>query len=227
MAKKLTVALAGNPNSGKTTLFNNLTGARQHVGNWPGVTVEKKEGTCKYNDYEIKVVDLPGTYSLTAYSIDEIIARNYVVNEKPDVVVNIVDASNLERNLYLTTQFMELEASLIICLNMSDMAESRGYKIDVKKLSQFLGAPVISTVGHRNQGTENLLNAIVKMASGKTDLRKVAVGYGREIQEEITKIEELIRKDKSLSEKYPSRWLAVKLLEGDEEISKLMEGRKR
>jgi len=110
MAKKITIALAGNPNSGKTTIFNNLTGARQHVGNWPGVTVEKKEGSLKFKGYEIKVVDLPGTYSLTAYSLDEVVARNFVVEARPDVVVDIVDASNLERNLYLTAQFMELGA---------------------------------------------------------------------------------------------------------------------
>jgi ferrous iron transport protein B len=137
LAKKLTIALAGNPNSGKTTIFNNLTGAHQHVGNWPGVTVKKREGTCKYNDYKIKIVDLPGTYSLTAYSLDERIARNFVLEEGPDMVVNIIDASNLERNLYLTTQFIELEVPLIICLNKSDLAESHGYNA-IRELIIFL-----------------------------------------------------------------------------------------
>jgi len=132
MLENITVALAGNPNSGKTTVFNNLTGARQHVGNWPGVTVEKKEGDCKYKDVKITVIDLPGTYSLTAYSMEEIIARDFVLDGQPDVVVDIVDASNLERNLYLATQFMELGANLVIALNMTDVAESRGIKIDAQ-----------------------------------------------------------------------------------------------
>jgi len=225
MAKKIIVALAGNPNSGKTTIFNNLTGARQHVGNWPGVTVEKKEGTLKYNGYEIKVVDLPGTYSLTAYSLDEIIARNFVVEEKPDVVVNIVDASNLERNLYLTTQFMELGVKLVIALNMSDLSEARGQKIDTKQLSEFLGAPVVTTVGHKNKGTDELIKAIVDMADGKFNMDKVTAGYGEEIEEEIRKIEELIQRDTGLMQRYPSRWLALKLLEGDEEVTKKLTGK--
>ena len=132
MAREITVALAGNPNSGKTTAFNNLTGSRQHVGNWPGVTVEKKEGSCSYQGYNLRIVDLPGVYSLTAYSLDEIIARNFVVEEKPDVVIDILDASNLERNLYLTVQLLEMEAMVIVALNMMDVAESRRYQIDSK-----------------------------------------------------------------------------------------------
>ena len=224
MAKKITVALAGNPNSGKTTIFNNLTGARQHVGNWPGVTVEKKEGTLKYDDYEIKVVDLPGTYSLTAYSLDEIIARNFVVEERPDVVVDIVDASNLERNLYLTTQFMELGVKLVIALNMSDMVKSRGLKIDTKRLSEFLRAPVVPTVGHKNKGTDELIKAIVDIADGKINMDRVTVGYGEEVEEEIRKIEKLIQIDTGLMQRYPSRWLAMKLLEGDEEVTKRVTG---
>jgi len=153
MAKKeITIALAGNPNSGKTTVFNNLTGARQHVGNWPGVTVEKKEGGCDYQGYHIKVVDLPGVYSLTAYSPDEVIARNFIVDEKPDAVVDIVDASNLERNLYLAVQILETEAPLIIALNMMDEAESRRYRIDVEALAGEIGAPVVPMVANRTEG---------------------------------------------------------------------------
>ncbi|MBE0425874.1 MAG: 50S ribosome-binding GTPase [Nitrospirae bacterium] len=220
MSKKITIALAGNPNSGKTTIFNNLTGARQHVGNWPGVTVEKKGGNLKHDDYEIKVVDLPGTYSLTAYSLDEVIARNFVVEEKPDVVVNIVDASNLERNLYLTTQFMELGVKLVIALNMSDLAEARGQKIEIKHLSEFLSAPVVPTVGHKNKGTDELIRAIVDMAEGNFNLDRVTIGYGEEVEEEIKKIEGLIQRDAGLMQGYSSRWLALKLLEGDEEVIK-------
>ncbi len=224
MPKKITIALAGNPNSGKTTIFNNLTGARQHVGNWPGVTVEKKEGTLKYNDYEIKVVDLPGTYSLTAYSLDEIVARNFVVEEKPDVVVDIVDASNLERNLYLTTQFMELGVKLVIALNMSDLAEAKGQKINTKQLSEFLNAPVVPTTGHKNKGTDELIKAIVDVAEGKFGGGNFTLSYGEEVDEEIRKIEGLIQRDAGLTQRYPSRCLALKLLEGDEEVAKKVTG---
>ena len=227
MGGSLTIALAGNPNSGKTTIFNNLTGAHQHVGNWPGVTVEKKEGICRYNGHDIKVIDLPGTYSLTAYSLDELVARNFVVEEKPDVVVDIVDGSNLERNLYLATQIIELEVAMVVCLNMIDVAESRGYRIDIKQLSEFLGAPVVPTVGHRNRGTKGLLEAIVNLASGKIKTRKVRVDYGNEINEEIEKLEECIQNDKPLSQRYPSRWLALKLLEGDEEMISKIEKERR
>ena len=164
MAKKITIALAGNPNSGKSTVFNALTGARQHVGNWPGKTVEKKEGICTFDDYEIHVVDLPGTYSLTAYSMEEIIARDFIVEGKPDVVVDIVDASNLERNLYLAVQLLELGANLVLDLNMMDMAEARDHRIDVKALSELLGVPVVPTVANKGEGIKELLTTIVKAA---------------------------------------------------------------
>jgi len=164
MAKKITIALAGNPNSGKSTVFNALTGARQHVGNWPGKTVEKKEGICTFDDYEIHVVDLPGTYSLTAYSMEEIIARDFIVEGKPDVVVDIVDASNLERNLYLAVQILELGANLVLDLNMMDMAEARDHRIDVKALSELLGVPVVPTVANKGEGIKELLTTIVKAA---------------------------------------------------------------
>jgi ferrous iron transport protein B len=148
----LTIALAGNPNAGKTSLFNALTGARQHVGNYPGVTVEKKEGEVRHQGQVVRVVDLPGTYSLTAYSLEELVARNYVIGERPDVVVDVVDAANLERNLYLAVQFMELGAPLVIALNMMDVAEARGMKIDVAKLSQLLGVAVVAPRGRPRQG---------------------------------------------------------------------------
>ncbi len=220
MAKKeMIIALAGNPNSGKTTLFNNLTGARQHVGNWPGVTVEKKEGSCSYLGYNIKVVDLPGVYSLTAYSPDEIVARDFIVDEKPDAVVDIVDASNLERNLYLAIQILEMGAPLIIALNMMDEAESRRYRIDVKALAQEIGVPVVPMVANRNRGTNELLSEIVGVAEKTSDVVGVRIEYGQEVENEIAKLEGLISKT-PLSQKYPPRWLALKLLEGDEEIIK-------
>jgi len=218
--KEITIALAGNPNSGKTTVFNNLTGTHQHVGNWPGVTVEKKEGVCRYRDYQIKVVDLPGVYSLTAYSIDELIARDFIVEERPDVVVDIIDASNLERNLYLTVQLLEMGARLIVALNMMDEASERGYRIDVKHLSYHLGAPVVPMVANRNRGTEELLEEIVNIVGTEsTSANCLKINYGREVEEEIEKLERMICQT-ALSQKYPPRWLAVKLLEGDEEIIK-------
>ncbi len=223
MRKKLTIALAGNPNSGKTTLFNNLTGARQHVGNYPGVTVEKKEGTFKYKDYKINVVDLPGTYSLTAYSIDEIVTRNFVIEEKPDVVIDVIDTSNLERNLYLATQFMELGVPLILAFNMSDIAKKQGTKIDQNKLAEFLGVPIVSTVATKKVGTNELLDEIMNMAEGEIEPKKVVVNYGKEIREELENLEEILKKDRPLAGKYPSRWLAVKLLESDEDIVKKIE----
>ena len=217
--KKITIALAGNPNSGKTTVFNNITGARQHVGNWPGVTVEKKEGSCHFRGYHIKVVDLPGVYSLTAYSLDEVIARDFIVDEQPDVVIDIVDASNLERNLYLTVQLLEMNANLVVALNMIDMAESRGYQINVAELSSLLGVPVIPLVATRNQGTPELLQAAVDIVEGNIKITGTQLRYGKEVEEEINKLEKIISGN-SLAGRYSPRWLAIKLLEEDQEILK-------
>jgi len=220
--REIVIALAGNPNSGKTTVFNNLTGAKQHVGNWPGVTVEKKEGSCSFRGYSIKVVDLPGVYSLTAYSPDEVVARNFVIDEKPDVVVDIVDASNLERNLYLAVQIMEIGAPLIIALNMMDAAESRRYKIDIEAISKEMGVSVIPMVANRNKGTDELLEEIVKVAEGRTEASGVRIEYGREVENEISRLEEAIS-ESPLASRYSPKWLAVKLLEGDEEVIKKFE----
>jgi len=168
MAKQFTIALAGNPNSGKSTVFNALTGARQHVGNWPGKTVEKKEGACKRDGHEIQVVDLPGTYSLTAYSLEEVIARDYIFEEKPDVVIDVVDAANLERNLYLAIQILELGAPLVIALNMSDIADARGLRIDTEMLSQGLNStPVVPTVASKGKGIDELLQAAIRVAGAQ------------------------------------------------------------
>ena len=216
------VALIGNPNVGKSLIFNDLTGGKAHVGNWPGKTVEKKEGKCRYKGEEIEIVDLPGTYSLTAHSIDELIARDYIVKEKPDVVVDIVDASNLERNLYLTLQLLELEANVVIALNKYDIAKSLGYKIDIDALSRILGVRVVPTVATTKEGIKDLLEAIVEAArEGKR--RRIVVGYGKAAEELISRVEKAILKDKELSSKYPTRWLAIKILEGDEEVLKEIE----
>ncbi len=162
--KQLRVALAGNPNCGKSTVFNSLTGAQQHVGNWPGKTVARKEGHYVDGDTRVSVVDLPGTYSLSAYSPEEVIARDHIVQTKPDVVVNVLDASNLERNLYLTAQLLETGAPLVVVLNMSDVAARRGYRIDVAQLSERLGrVPVIRAVASRGDGLEALRTAIIRV----------------------------------------------------------------
>jgi ferrous iron transport protein B len=159
------IALAGNPNAGKTTIFNVLTGLRQHTGNWPGKTVEKKEGEIEHEGLTISIVDLPGTYSLTAYSPEEIIARDYIIGERPDVVINVVDATNLERNLYLTVQLLELDVPVVLALNMSDALQRDGAKIDSAYLSQLLGnIPVVHTSANRSKGVAELIAKAVKAA---------------------------------------------------------------
>jgi len=224
-ARPLTIALAGNPNSGKTTIFNNLTGANQHVGNYPGVTVEKKEGTFNYRGRTIRVVDLPGTYSLSAYSIEEIIARNYVIEEKPDIVIDIVDASNIERNLYLTTQLMELGTPVIIALNMSDMARNRGIVTDEKHLSQLLGVPVVPTVGNKRRGMDQLMQAAFDLVENRQDYNPAAVNYGKEFEEEIARVVEAIESHAISLDGYRPRWIALKLIEDDTEIREFISGR--
>ena len=220
MDKKIKVALAGNPNSGKTSIFNMLTGAHQHVGNYPGVTVEKKEGTFKYAGFEITLVDLPGTYSLSAYSIEELVARNFVIEEHPDVVVDIIDASNIERNLYLATQLIEMNVPLVLAFNMSDIAEQRGLKFDIGQLSKLMEAAIVSTVGNKGKGKTELLDAII-ITSGQGKRQRIhKVHYGEEIEHELAEIGILLAdKEPQLVEKYGCRWLAVKLLECDSDIT--------
>lgn len=216
-AEPLTVALAGNPNVGKSTIFNALTGSFQHTGNWPGKTVEKKEGSVIIGGEEIVIVDLPGTYSLAAYSVEEIIARDFILQERPGMVVAVVDAANLERNLYLVCQLLELGMPVIIALNMADTARRHGVEIDVRKLSQQLhGIPVIETVGNRGIGIETLKGAITRMPS--TRQHEPVVHYGEELESEISQLQSLIDTDSSLVRKYSARWLALKLLENDQDI---------
>ncbi len=225
---QLTIALAGNPNCGKTTIFNNLTGARQKVGNWPGVTVEKKEGKLKHKDHDIKVVDLPGTYSLTPFSIEEVTARDYILQEKPDIVVSIIDASNLERSLFLAIQLLELGRPAVFVLNMADMARSKGIKIDRSKLSELLGLPVVFTVGNKNQGIDTLVDEAVREAerfkSGKTsrDIR-----YSKEIEETISLVETRLIENWMTEDQMTVdgslRWNAIKLLEDDKIVREMYE----
>ncbi len=224
MNRPLTIALAGNPNAGKTTLFNALTGAHQHVGNWPGVTVEKKEGSLQHNGQSIRIVDLPGIYSLTAYSVEELVSRDYLIHAKPDVVIDIVDASNLDRNLYLTMQFRELGAPLIVCLNMIDVAESRGVNVDHKLLSQLLGVPVVPTIARLGKGVKDLLDTAVNVGIGAPSWSPARLPYSREVEEAIEDVERVITEERFHVDAYPPHWMAVKLVEGDEELSKILEG---
>ncbi len=215
-AEQITIALAGNPNAGKTTIFNQLTGARQKVGNWSGVTVEKKEGHLVHRGRKITVVDLPGIYSLTAYSVEEVVARNFILEEHPDVVVDILDASNLERNLYLAVQLIELNIPLVFAMNMVDVARARGIKIDYQQLSRLLGVPIVETVGTRGQGIEELLDTVLEVVEGKDPTsRHIHINYGREIEEEVQKIRQCLKEDPELNSSYYPRWIAVKLLEKD------------
>jgi len=215
--KEITIALSGNPNSGKTTIFNNLTGLKQHVGNYPGVTVEKKTGIVDYKGYRINIVDLPGIYSLTAYSLEEIIARNFIVNEKPDVVVDVVDSSNLERNLYLATQLMELNAPLILAFNMTDVVKKSGKEIDIGLLSELFYVPIVEMVGSRGLGSNELLEAVIRVVNSKKE-KKVEVKYGEEVENEISRIISVLKKQKVPTFNFDARWIAVKLLEQDREI---------
>jgi ferrous iron transport protein B len=223
MSEKFTIALSGNPNAGKTTVFNAITGARQEIANYPGVTVEKKVGKVIHKGYEIEVVDLPGTYSLTAYSLEEIVARDFLINERPDLVVDIVDASNLDRNLYLAVQFRELGVPLVIALNMVDVAESRGIIVDHKQLSELLDVPVIPIVARSKKGIGELLDKVVEVAGdGDEEWRPAAISYGMDIDVSLDEIEEIIRKSTIFDPKYPSRWRALKCLEGDKQIVNLL-----
>jgi ferrous iron transport protein B len=218
--EKIKIALAGNPNVGKSTLFNQLTGMRQHVGNWPGKTVEKKEGAFLYGDHELEVVDLPGNYSLSAYSIEELVSRDYIVDEKPDVIVNVIDAANLERNLYLTVQMMELGANIVLALNMNKFASEKELEIKAKTLSQLLGIPVVKIEASDKTGREDLLNAIVTVSKKPNDVSN-RLNYGKELSEHIHQLQEIVEEN-TLSGA-PSSWMAIKLLENDKIIVETVE----
>lgn len=212
---KIQVALAGNPNCGKTSIFNNMTGSRQHVGNYAGVTVEKKVGEAKIDGHDIEIIDLPGTYSLTARSLDELAARNVIINENPELIANVVDASNLERNLYLTAQLIELEQPLLLVLNMVDVAKEMGLKFNNKKLEELTGSTVVETIGRVNKGTEDALRGIVKV-SKERKIPNVRVNYGDILEPAIAELEaEVAKLDTG---RYPHRWVAIKLLEQDTDI---------
>ncbi len=219
------IALAGNPNVGKSTIFNALTGAQQHVGNWPGKTVERKTGTARLNDRAIAVVDLPGTYSLNAYSAEEIITRDFLVNEKPRLVVAVVDAANLERNLYLVTQLLELEAPVVVALNMADTARRRGLRFDLPTLSERLGGiPIVETVGNRSNGIEELRQVLCTQMECAPHPARLQMDYGPLLEPEIAALQAQIAADPVLAYQFRPRWLAIKLLEHDGDLRARLEG---
>ncbi len=213
------IALAGNPNSGKTTLFNAITGARQHVGNYPGITVERKEGTINLKGINVKLIDLPGTYSLSAYSQEELVARNFLVNEKPDIVIDIVDATMLERHLYLAIQFFELGIPVVLALNMMDDVKKQGLRIDTDKLSRLLNCPVVETIARSGQGKNNLIQTAVKHAGENLKTwAPLEISYGAELDLVLDDMTKIIQEQQFMADRYPARWIALKYLENDAEI---------
>jgi ferrous iron transport protein B len=215
--KKLLIALAGNANVGKSVIFNHLTGLHQHIGNWPGKTVERAEGTLQFRGYTIDIVDLPGIYSLSTYSLEELVSRKYIAVERPDVVINVVDASVLERNLFFTLQLMELETSMVIALNQIDMAKGKGIQIDIKKLEKLLGIPVMPTVAVKGVGIAKLLGKAIETIEKGPVEKHAQAKYGEEVEEKIGKLIEMM---KNVQFVYPPRYVAIKLLEGDKEIER-------
>ncbi len=212
------MALAGNPNAGKTTLFNQLTGARQHVGNYPGITVDHKEGFFHHKNQKITLTDLPGTYSMTAYSAEELVTRDYLVNERPQVVINIVDASNLERNLYLTCQLLELGVPLVIALNMMDVAKDRGIEIKAEVLEKLLQVPVVPIIARSGFGREELLDACIRLTTKEQQWNPRDISYGEDLDTTLTSLVAKIEETALLRDCYPARYTAIKYLENDEQI---------
>lgn len=211
------IALAGNANVGKSVIFNQLTGLHQHIGNWPGKTVEKAEGTLHFKGYTIDIIDLPGIYSLSTFSIEELVSRDYIATEKPDLVINVVDASLLERNLFFTLQLLELETPLIVALNQIDMAKKKGIIVDHEKAEKILGVPVIPTVAVSGKGIYGMLEKAIGVIEKKTKMDPLKPRYGKEIEE---RIEDLIKVLSKIQLRYPARWVAIKLLEEDMEVEK-------
>lgn len=219
----INVALIGNPNCGKTSLFNRLVGAREHVGNYSGVTVDAKAGRMKYGEYEFKIVDLPGTYSLAAYSPEELYVRRYLRDETPDVIVNVVDASNLERNLYLTTELIDMGRSMVIALNMYDELEDSGAKLDYRTLGAMIGVPVVPTISKNGRGKNQLIDNIIDVYEGRHNMvRHVHVNLNAEIEQAVTVLKDAIKSDGETGHHFSPRYMAIKLLEGDSETENIV-----
>jgi len=223
--KVIRVALVGNPNCGKTSLFNIASGSHEHVGNYSGVTVDAKEGTFEHGGYTFKIVDLPGTYSLSAYSPEELYVRKNLIEEVPDVVINVVDASNLQRNLYLTTQLIDMNLRVVMALNMYDELQAKGDKLDIKQLGWLLGMPVVPTVSRTGEGIDALFDTVIQIYE-KTDpslARHIHINHGAELERSINRVKDLISKTEDIRSKYSTRYLAIKYLENDKEIEGVVE----
>ncbi len=208
------IALAGNPNTGKTTLFNELTGLHQHTGNWPGKTVLQAKGSFTYREHQYTLIDLPGTYSLFSNSADEEVARDYILFEKPDITIVVLDATSLERNLNLALQVMEMTSKVILCLNLMDEARKQGIEINDKKLAKRLGVPVIKMAARNREGIDTLLQTIHQMVTGQITTQPLIIRYNAEIEEKIKHLEPKIKE--IIGDAYPARWVALRLLEGDD-----------
>lgn len=222
--RSITLALAGNANVGKSVIFNELTGSNQIIGNWPGKTVEMAEGKLYFDGRDIKIIDLPGIYSFYTYSMEELVSREYIAYEKPDVVINVIDAAVLERNLFFTIQLLEIQVPLVICINQIDIAMQKGIIIDTKKLEAALGVPVVSTVAIRGEGLHELVEKAVEIADHKSSIKSNPIKYGAEVEKNIEILTQFID-SKDLKLEYPSRWVAIKLLENDPEIRKLVDSK--
>jgi len=223
--KTIDVALVGNPNSGKTTLFNRVSRSREHVGNYSGVTVDSKEALFNHRGYTFRITDLPGTYSLSDYSSEERYVREHILKKKPDVVVNVVDANNLERNLYLTSQLIDMDVTVVVALNMYDDLLAKKDKIELGLLSQLLGVRIVPTISHRGKGIFRLLNHVIRVFENEDpDIRHIHINYGEEIEQSVRKLQELIRLTPSLTDHYSSRFIALKLLELDDNCAFLISG---
>lgn len=224
-SKTLRVALVGNPNCGKTSLFNIASGAHEHVGNYSGVTVDAKEGTFEYGGYKFVLVDLPGTYSLSAFSPEELYVRRNLIDNVPDVVINVVDASNLQRNLYLTTQVIDMNLRMVIALNMYDELTARGDKLDISQLGNLLGVPVVPTVSRTGEGIDQLFDIVIKVYENKTPglTRHIHVNHGAELEQSIDRIKLLLQQNPDLRRKYSTRYLAIKYIENDSDVAKVVE----
>ncbi|UFS70814.1 ferrous iron transport protein B [Geomonas sp. RF6] len=217
--RQITIAVAGNPNCGKSTLINAIAGSRLQVGNWAGVTVEKKEASFEFAGRKIRLVDLPGTYSLSPYTQEEIIARDYLVNERPDLIVNVVDATNLERNLYLTVQILELGIPVVMALNIYDEAESKGYRIDIRGIEETLGVTVVPTSATKRSGLDELLKSVLATADAPARRTPRVLNYGEDVEKAAKLLGNVLAANHpALLEKYPPRWLLLKLMEGDSHV---------